>query len=61
MQGAEGVWEMTWSFSGPHGRATFEFTRIDGEFAIRWRRIGLHVIYSNHDHALRAKSRASWV
>ncbi len=40
-----GVWEMTWSFAGPDGRATFEFVRIDGELAVRWRRIGGHDIY----------------
>jgi hypothetical protein len=36
------VWEMTWSFSVPDGRATFEFVTIDGEPAILWRRIGDH-------------------
>ncbi|MHB8644791.1 MAG: hypothetical protein ACYDAR_03250 [Thermomicrobiales bacterium] len=40
------VWEMTWSFSGPDGRATFEFVTIDGESAILWRRIGDHGIFS---------------
>lgn len=40
-----GVWEMTWSFAGPDGRATFEFIEIDGEPAIRWRRIGDHRIF----------------
>lgn len=42
---APGVWEMTWSFSGPDGRATFEWVRIDGELAVRWRRIGTHAIF----------------
>ena len=41
-----GVWEMTWSFSGPDGRATFEFVTIDGEPAIRWRRVGDHRIFT---------------
>lgn len=41
------IWEMTWSFAGPDGRATFEFITIDGELAIRWRRIGDHRIYDN--------------
>jgi len=36
---------MTWSFSGPDGRATFEFVTIDGQPGIRWRRIGCHDIY----------------
>lgn len=42
VEGAPGIWEMTWSFSGPDGRATFEWTTIDGEPAIRWRRVGRH-------------------
>lgn len=41
---------MTWSFSGPDGRATFEWAQVDlgdGTFAlaVRWRRIGDHRIY----------------
>jgi len=40
IEGAPGVWEMIWSFAGPDGRATFEWVEIDGEPAIRWRRIG---------------------
>jgi hypothetical protein len=40
--GAPGVWEMTWSFAGPDGRATFEWLVIDGDLAVRWRRIGRH-------------------
>ena len=43
---APGIWEITWSFSGPDGRATFEWTTIDGEPAIRWRRIGGHAIFT---------------
>ncbi len=42
---APGVWEMTWSFSGPDGRATFEWISIDGSLALRWRRIGDHGIF----------------
>ena len=42
VQGVPGIWEMTWSFAGPDGRATFEWIEIDGELAIRWRRIGGH-------------------
>jgi hypothetical protein len=47
------VFEMTWSFSGPDGRATWEWTEVDvvddtGERsrapAVRWRRIGDHKI-----------------
>ncbi len=43
--GAPGVWEMTWSFSGPDGRVTFEWIEIDGVPAIRWRRIGRHDVF----------------
>lgn len=42
---SNGIWEMTWSFSGPDGRATFEFVQIEGTTAIRWRRIGRHGIH----------------
>jgi hypothetical protein len=45
VQAAPGVWEVTWSFSGPDGRATFEYVEIGGELAIRWRRIGGHEIF----------------
>jgi len=44
VEGAPGVWEMTWSFAGPDGRATFEWIEIEGETASRWRRIGGHAI-----------------
>ncbi len=45
MSSAKGIWELTWSFSGPDGRATFEFFEIDGEPGVRWRRIGRHEIF----------------
>ena len=45
VQGAPGVLEMTWSFAGPDGRATFEVITIDGEPAIKWRRVGDHRIF----------------
>ncbi len=49
VHGAPGVWEMTWSFSGPDGRATWEWTTVtDGDEqvpAVRWRRIGGHTIF----------------
>ncbi len=41
---APGIWEMTWSFSGPDGRATFEWIQVDGQLAVRGRRIGGHAI-----------------
>jgi hypothetical protein len=44
IEGAAGIWEMTWSFSGPDGRATFEWVEIDGQAGIRWRRIGGHAV-----------------
>ncbi|HEX5505807.1 MAG TPA: hypothetical protein VFW96_24535 [Thermomicrobiales bacterium] len=45
VRSAPGIWEMTWSFAGPDGRATFELITIDGEPAIRWRRVGDHRIF----------------
>ena len=47
LQGTRGVWEMTWSFAGPDGRATFEWIQIDGHPAIRWRRVGGHAIFTD--------------
>ena len=45
---APGIFEMTWSFSGPDGRATWEWARTsDGDPVVRWRRIGGHAIFSN--------------
>ena len=44
---APGIWEMTWSFSGPDGRATFEWVQFDDQLAVRWRRIGGHEILKN--------------
>jgi hypothetical protein len=46
VEDAAGVWEVTWSFSGPDGRATFEYFEVDGKLGIRWRRIGGHEIFS---------------
>ncbi|MHB1166199.1 MAG: hypothetical protein ACYC3K_13375 [Candidatus Nanopelagicales bacterium] len=45
MRSAPGIWEMTWSFSGPDGRATFEFARVEGDLRVRWRRIGDHGVF----------------
>ena len=44
---AEGVWELTWSMNDPDGRATWEWTEIDGERAVRWRRVGDHGVLDN--------------
>jgi hypothetical protein len=46
VEAAPGVWEVTWSFSGPDGRATSEFFDAEGKLGIRWRRIGGHEIFS---------------
>ena len=45
MKSAGGVWEMTWSFASPDGRATFEFIHDNHGMVVRWRRIGDHSIY----------------
>jgi hypothetical protein len=47
---ATGVFEMTWSFRGPDGRATWEWSTTigeDGSFpVVRWRRVGGHEIFA---------------
>lgn len=45
VEGAPGIWEMTWSFAD--GRATFEWITIEGEQAVRWRRVGGHEIFND--------------
>lgn len=47
MTSTDRIWEMTWSFASPDGRATFEFIKQDDEMRVRWRRIGNHGIYRN--------------
>lgn len=42
---APGMWEMTWSFAGPDGRATFERIEVSESLAVRWRRIGGHSVF----------------
>jgi hypothetical protein len=44
IENAPGILEMTWSFRGPDGRATFEWVTIDDLRGVRWRRIGGHAI-----------------
>lgn len=39
------IWEMTWSFSGPDGRATFALITVDDEVVLKWRRVGNHSIF----------------
>jgi len=46
VENAPGILEMTWSFSGPDGRATFEWVTIDATRGVRWRRIGGHAIFT---------------
>jgi len=38
---------MTWSKSRPDGRATWEWIEIDGERAVRWRRVGGHDVFAD--------------
>ena len=47
---APGVFEMTWSFGGPDGRATWQWPTVisaDGDPvpAVLWRRLGGHKIF----------------
>ena len=47
---ATGIFEMTWSFSGPDGRATWQWTTVRDDTgdrwpAVRWRRLGSHRIF----------------
>ncbi|WP_152360357.1 hypothetical protein [Microlunatus speluncae] len=42
---AGGVYSITWSFTGPDGRATFHLEREGDETFLVWRRIGTHDIY----------------
>lgn len=45
LAGAPGIYEMTWSFSGPDGRATFEWLAAEDGPRVRWRRAGGHEIF----------------
>jgi hypothetical protein len=45
LRSVPGVWEMTWSFSGPDGRATWEWVTTPDGPLVRWRRIGDHSIF----------------
>lgn len=47
LTGTRNVCAITWSFSGPDGRATFHFDTVDGEIYLVWRRVGRHAIYKN--------------
>lgn len=54
VKGARGVFEMTWSFASPDGRATWEWIELEIEGpagsrtivpAVRWRRLGGHEVF----------------
>lgn len=45
VKGAPGIWEMTWHFKRPDGRATFQWGKVDGATAVVWRRCGGHNIF----------------
>ncbi|MEA2011198.1 MAG: hypothetical protein U9N78_10885 [Actinomycetota bacterium] len=51
--GTTDIWEMTWSFRTPDGRATWQWAEIvnprtgEAERGIRWRRVGSHPIFRN--------------
>lgn len=45
MTQAPGIWEMTWSFASPDGRATFAFVQREGDVRVLWRRIADHGVY----------------
>jgi len=47
VQGAKGIWEITWSKQHPDGRATWEWVEIDEEQGVRWRRVGNHKVLDN--------------
>lgn len=47
VKGADGIWEATWSKDHPDGRATWEWIKVDGDPAIRWRRVGGHEVLDN--------------
>ena len=45
VQGSSGIYEMTRSFAGPDGRATFEILNAEGDPVMLWRRVGGHAIF----------------
>ena len=44
VRNAAGILEMTWSFTGPDGRATFELITVNDDLRCRWRRVGDHAV-----------------
>jgi len=47
VEGAPGIFEITFNFAGPDIRATFEWTVIAGARVVRWHRIENHTIFKN--------------
>jgi hypothetical protein len=51
VQGAAGLWEMTWSFAGPDGRATWEWATVASDDrkhrAVLWHREGGQAIFKS--------------
>jgi hypothetical protein len=41
------AYSMTWSFSGPDGRALFRLAEVAGETVVVWLRVGNHGIYDS--------------
>ncbi len=46
IQGASGIFEMTWA---PDGRATFEYAPevVQGQPHVIWRRVGMHAVFKH--------------
>lgn len=40
-------YSMTWSFTGPDGRALFQLAEVAGEPVVIWLRVGNHDIYDD--------------
>lgn len=47
VEGTSELLEMTWNFEQPDGRATWEWVEVEGEPAVRWRRVGSHAIFKD--------------
>lgn len=47
LRGRSEIWEMTWSFASPDGRATFAFVRDGDEWYCLWRRVGDHGVFAD--------------
>ncbi len=45
LKGTTAIWEVTWSFASPDGRAAFALVTVDDELRCRWRRVGDHDVF----------------